>query len=103
MTAANDNGTKFDEGKTKWSYLPYAELEQIVKVFEHGAEKYGRNNWKQGFAYSRLWNATMRHLVAFKCGENLDSSGHHHLAHAAASILMLLAHHNHQLGTDDRN
>ena len=88
--------------KAQWDLLPWTELEQIVAVFEHGAERYGANNWRQGFRYGRLWNAMMRHLVAFKKGENTDQSGHHHLAHAAATCLMLLAHHNEQLGRDDR-
>lgn len=97
-----EEAMKDDEGKRQWDLLPWAELEQVVGVFTYGAERYGESNWRQGFRYGRLWNAIMRHMVAFKMGENTDSSGHHHLAHAAAGMLMLLAHHNERLGKDDR-
>ena len=97
-----DDGTKYDEGKVKWSLLPYAQLELVARVFEHGAEKYGQDNWKGGMRYQRLWDATMRHMTAFKMGEDYDQSGHHHLAHAITSLLMLLNYHCERRGIDDR-
>lgn len=97
-----EEGPKNDEGKLQWDLIPWRELEQVTEVFQYGANKYGTNTWRQGFRYGRLWNAVIRHLVAFKKGEDLDESGHHHLAHAIAGAIMLLHHHNEQLGRDDR-
>ena len=42
------SGLKNDAEKTQWTYLPFAAVEEIVKVLEVGSNKYGCNNWKKG-------------------------------------------------------
>ena len=39
-------GIKLDAGKTRWDLLPLRTVEEIVKVYTFGAEKYGDNNWQ---------------------------------------------------------
>lgn len=85
---------KFDAGKTNWHLLPMDALEEIAKVLEFGAGKYDAWNWADGggFKYSRLFNSSMRHLVAwFWRREDLDSeTGISHLAHLGCNVLFLL-------------
>jgi len=99
----NTGGTKHDSGKPPLSIIPRCALEAEAEAFAHGARKYGRGNYKNGFDWSRLIDATMRHVVAFNAGENLDAeSGLSHLAHARASLAMLLWHVENKAGKDDR-
>lgn len=88
-----DLGIKHDSEKLRFSLLPLEEVEEVVKVFEHGARKYKPENWKYVKPMTRYWDAAIRHLVAWKCGTRLDSaSGLSVLAHAIASILFLMWH-----------
>lgn len=83
---------KPDKGKTDWSLLPLRCMEEVMKVYTWGANRHDRekNQWRYGTKWSRYWNASMRHLIAFWRGEDIDpESGLHHLAHAVCSIMML--------------
>ncbi len=84
---------KYDDGKTDWSLLPFEALEEVVKVMEYGKTKYSAHNWSsgEGFKYSRVFNASMRHLLSFMRGEDKDpETGLSHIAHCACNILFLL-------------
>lgn len=85
-------GVKHDDGKLLWSLLPLRPVQEIVKVLMRGAKKYAPENWKHvPDARTRYFNATMRHITAWKMGEPLDAEwGLHHLAHAGCCILFLL-------------
>lgn len=84
-------GTKNDTGKVPLSLVPYTAIEQEARVLAFGAAKYGKNNYKQGFEYSRLIDACLRHVYAFEQGEDLDlESGLSHLAHARCCLSMLM-------------
>jgi len=69
-------------------------LSEVVRVMQHGAEKYGRKNWALGSddaGIKRYESATLRHMFALKRGEILDpESGYLHRAHAICSQLFLL-------------
>ena len=85
---------KYDSGKRDWSLLPWATLEEVIKVLEFGAGKYNPWNWAEngGFKYSRLFNSSMRHMIAwFWHHEDLDPETNiSHLAHLACNVLFLL-------------
>ncbi len=86
---------KFDEGKPQLAYLPTFETEQIMKVFDYGANKYERNNWKKPHDLNRMLSSLLRHVFSFMRGNIIDDeSGHPHLAHAGCCILMLMWHVN---------
>jgi hypothetical protein len=87
-------GIKHDETKIKWSLLPWDVMEEVAEVMQHGAEKYGLDNWKHVDPPMRYWDAAMRHMIAFRQGEKLDESTLHHLAHAITSLIFLLWHDN---------
>jgi hypothetical protein len=90
---AEQPGMKFDGGKRDFTLLPWAGVEEIVKVLEFGAAKYSRDNWKRvEGAQHRYTKAAFRHLIAYNNGEiNDPESGLPHLAHVGCCILFLLA------------
>lgn len=85
-------GKKHDLGKDRWDLMPWTHLQDVVKVLNHGAEKYGDTNWtlvENGT--DRYFAAVMRHLTEWRKGSMIDpESGLPHLAHAACSILFLM-------------
>ena len=87
-------GLKNDAWKPMWSLLPWAELEEVVKVLTFGAKKYKAENWRyvpRGRA--RYTDAALRHLAAIGKGEALDSeTGLSHYAHAICSLLFAFWH-----------
>ncbi len=87
----SDEGVKFDEQKASMSLLPYKPLLEVVKVLDYGATKYGRYNWRKGMSWSRLIDATLRHVFAWVDGEDNDKESElSHIAHAACNLLFLL-------------
>lgn len=84
-------GLKHDGNKPPVDLLSTDALEQIARVLGFGATKYARHNWRKGIAWSRVVAAAMRHLLAWKDGEDLDEeSGLSHLAHAGCCVMFLL-------------
>lgn len=100
------NPLKYDSHQAPVQLLPTLPLMEIAKVFGYGAEKYRANSWRepqfQAVNWSRTYGSIMRHLMAWNDGENLDESGHHHLAHAGTQLMILIEHVFRNLGTDDR-
>lgn len=82
--------------KREWSLVDFDFIEEMVKVMEMGAEKYGAFDWKKDEWTERrneFWNAGFRHQKAFLMGEKKDrESGLPHLAHAACNMMMLWYH-----------
>lgn len=97
---------KDDGGKRDWLLLPWKSTELVVQVLEHGAQKYGADNWRNCKDTRRYWRAAMRHITARFAGHHLDLCSSHvggkrpegcqscsglpHLAHAACCILFAL-------------
>lgn len=85
---------KYDKGKTDLSLMPPEALADICKVLEFGAQKYGRNNWRDdgdSTPWSRSYASIQRHLNAYWSGEDIDpESGQRHLAHAACQCIILM-------------
>lgn len=85
------SGNKYDSEKMRFSLIPLAELQDVNKVLEFGAKKYGADNWKKvDNAQERYFNAAMRHILAWQSGELLDDeSGLPHLAHAQCCLMFM--------------
>ena len=80
------------DGKLRWELLPLGTIEEIVKTYTFGAEKYGPNNWMNlENGYERYKAALLRHLVSYEKGETHDrESGIHALAHMAWNAIAML-------------
>ena len=87
-------GVKHDSGKPQWSLLPWSILRDTVKVLTFGAKKYKPENWKKiDDPINRYFDAMMRHILAVKAGEYLDSESKlPHMAHAVCCVLFLAWH-----------
>lgn len=86
----SDCGVKHDDGKPRTDLLPAGALLEVARVLEHGAKKYGDNNWRNVQPRSRYIGALLRHLFAWMEGEKLDKeSGLNHVYHAACCALFL--------------
>lgn len=83
---------KNDDGKARWDLLPIEQIEKVVSVLTFGAKKYSDNGWKNIDRLSdRYYAAALRHIVAWRNGEVVDSeSGEDHLAHAICCLLFVM-------------
>ena len=84
---------KHDKGKLQWNLLPINEVEEIVKVFDYGLQKYGkRDSWQLvENPIHRYQNALYRHLVEYLKGNKIDEeSGLSHLSHLVTNGLFLM-------------
>jgi hypothetical protein len=97
----SSGGVKKDAGKPQWSLLPFDAVREVVHVLGVGAKKYAPRNWENGVAWSRYYDASMRHLTSWWMGEKDDpEDGLPHLAHAACCVLFLLAYELRGMGCD---
>ena len=86
------SGSKHDSGKPLMGAVPPNALLAVARVLTFGAEKYGRDNWRQvESAETRYLDAALRHINAYQRGESTDpESGESHLAHAVCSLMFML-------------
>ena len=89
---APKSGVKYDDGKLRWTLLPFDALEQVVAVLEYGARRYGVANWRElERPRERYLDALFRHAIAYARGEARDhETGLHHLAHVAVNALFII-------------
>jgi hypothetical protein len=86
----SNGGSKFDNGKPRVDLVPTGAIRGVAEVLTFGAEKYDAHNWRKGIAYSRLYAAAQRHLMAYWEGEDTDpESGKSHLYHAITNIIFM--------------
>ena len=96
-------GRKDDQGKDPWGLAPWDAFRAIVKVLAFGAKKYAPRNWEKGMAWSRPYEALIRHMTAWWEGEKADpETGFSHLWHAGCCIVFLIAYELRGVGADDR-
>lgn len=96
VTQAVDTNPKDLIGRSKpglRSVSPVAMLEEGI-IMQDGADKYGPFNWQDTpIQASIYYDAMMRHLLAWFCGEDVDpgsKSGGLHLAAVRASAGILI-------------
>lgn len=80
------------DNKPRWELLPIETLEEVVKVYTFGAEKYAENSWQNlENGKERYYAALMRHLVAWRKGETKDEESQlHPLSHVIWNAITLL-------------
>lgn len=84
-------GTKFDDGKPRLAemIIDFKEpLLELCKVWEFGAKKYSKSNWKLvENGKDRYTNALLRHLIAEEDKLTDDETELLHSAHIAFNAL----------------
>lgn len=82
---------KFDAEKLRYDLIPPSATKALAEVLTFGARKYKPNNWKNCQDPERYLAALIRHIEAYRSGEELDAdSGLPHLAHAMTNLAFLL-------------
>jgi len=79
--------------KARHYLLPPEFLKQVTAVLEHGADKYGPYNWREGAGIHQdvYISAVLRHLIAIMEGDWLDpDSGQAHWVHIAATAAIMV-------------
>jgi hypothetical protein len=75
----------------RYGLLPWDAMDEVARVYAHGASKYADHNWRKGFDWSLSIDAAFRHMAAFAAGEDNDpESGFRHPAHAVFHMLALI-------------
>lgn len=82
----------FKDKKLRWDLLPLQEIEDVVKVYTAGADKYGDNNWQNlENGYQRYKAALFRHLLEYEKGTEVDPETNClHLAQVAWNAIAML-------------
>lgn len=87
-------GTKYDNGKLRLAEMIIdfrIAMEELCKVWEFGANKYEKSNWKKlANPVDRYTNAMLRHLLAEETNLVDDESNLLHAAHIAFNALARL-------------
>jgi hypothetical protein len=98
-----DKGSKFDTGKAQIHLVPPDFIVAVARVLEFGAGKYGEWNWQKGLRLSRIYDSTLRHMLAWQKGEDLDpESKLPHVWHAACNTAFMTWFLQHKPELDDR-
>lgn len=93
----------YNEGKNMLDLIsPFVE-EEVGKVLTYGANKYSRNNNLNGMSWHKSIGSMMRHINAFRRGEDFDTeSGCYHLAQAIVRATFILDYYKTYPQGDDR-
>jgi hypothetical protein len=85
------NGIKYDENKPPLDLLDGDVLKEMAYVMQHGAAKYGIDNWRKGMAVGKVLASVLRHVYSDLAGEKRDpETGRSHLAHALCGLMFAL-------------
>ena len=84
------DGRNSDNPKLMYDLLDVYAIEDLVKVLTRGAQKYSPNNWHNSDSLLRYYAAAMRHLEAWRKGEETDEeTGLPHISHAMCCLMFL--------------
>lgn len=94
---------RFNAGKLRYDLLPPDAIQELVKVYTMGAEKYAARNWEKGLSLTQCYASLERHSAAWMAGEDRDpESGLLHMAHVAWNAIAITAFQMRGVGEDDR-
>lgn len=90
MNNAAERGIRENKGKPRWGLVDFDSLEDMVRVLEFGADKYGDGNWQKGLLTVEVCESMLRHIFAYLRGENKDDqSGISHIGHIQCNAMFL--------------
>jgi hypothetical protein len=58
--------------EAQYSLIPVGPLEELAVLFGRGARKYARHQWRNGYEWSKSYDAILRHQNAFWAGKDYD-------------------------------
>ena len=93
-----------NEGKIDYTIIPWEGMDEVVAVFEMGAKKYARDNYKlgDGLPLDTYRKSMLRHLLqSVKLQDVDEESGLDHIAHLVANGLMYLWQKEHEKNKKD--
>lgn len=81
--------------KPRFDLIPHELLERVARRFQHGMEKYGKDNWRLGNTDEEIdifKQSSFRHLIQWENGLDFDED---HAAALITDVMMWewLAHH----------
>lgn len=78
-------------GKIPFHAIPSKPLMEVGLAMMEGGRKYGTHNYrKAGVRFSTYYNSTLRHMVSYWEGEDIDpDSGVHHIIKAIAGLFVV--------------
>lgn len=83
--------TKHDSGKLRYGLIPPIAEREMVGVLTFGAKKYSVDNWRNCDDLSRYVDAALRHISAYRTGQQKDEETDlHHLAHAMCCLSFIV-------------
>lgn len=82
---------KYGDAKTGLSCVPVSVLNELGAAMKEGADKYGAYNWRcSEIEAETYYNSTMRHMMQWWDGEDIDAdSGISHVSKAIAGLFVL--------------
>lgn len=96
-------GLRYNEGKPMYDLITPKAMEELAKVLTEGAKKYEPNNWQRGMPWSSVLASLIRHLEAFKRGEDYDQeTGLLHMGHVLCNAMFLTEYYSIYPQGDDR-
>lgn len=96
-------GLRYNDGKPMYNLLTPKAMGELAKVLTEGAKKYAPNNWQRGMSWNSVLDSLVRHLEAFKRGEDYDSeTGLLHMGHVLCNAMFLTEYYNIYPQGDDR-
>lgn len=75
-----------DDGKPRYDLIPPHALRRVAMLYTRGAVKYGENNWHKGIPTQQMLASAMRHLEAYRRGEQDED----HLAAVVWNVLAIM-------------
>lgn len=82
------SGAQRDEqaGKPRYDLIPPASLRRLAELYARGAEKYDDHNWAKGMPTSRILASLLRHVEAYRIGDETED----HLAAVAWNAFAIM-------------
>jgi len=96
-------GDRFNQTKSKWSYVRFSALKPLTDVLEFGATKYKPFNYTKGLSQVEICESLLRHIIAYMEGANNDNESQLNiLGHIQANAYFLEYNRLHHPELDDR-
>ena len=87
----------------RYDLIPPHGLNEVNKVFSTKLEKYEKNKWKDGIAWSEVLSNLKKHLIEYEQGNDFTDDGLLNMAHVAEDALILCEYYKIYPQGDDRD